>query len=298
MRFRYFCGMKVFGMDIFDYLKSLDANTIWAENGSMCAEDACGEKVIVVPVALDFFRKGGTVRQLLDIRHSSAPAKTIYVYEDRWRASQTLIRSMLRTILGKGETVFARNTQVRQISAEMAADFLQKNHLYGSTKSSYRYGLFRTRATGENETMMGNTSNLIAVATFSAGKTFDHALSYEWIRYASVAGTRVVGGMGKLLKAFLKERANDRKRIADESESVCNSIEVMSYADLEWGEGDSYQKLGFKAVSDRESVMFQVDSGSFVRTHAGKYSTDRKYRNLSPEDSVEIFNLGSRKYIL
>ncbi len=303
MCFRYFCAMKGFEQDIFDFVKSLDDSALSDEQGAVCVEDANGRKINIVPVELDFFQNGGESERLLEIRKANFPGKTIFLYEDRWLSSGPLVRSMLRTILGRGETVFARNTQVREIPAKVAADFLQRNHLYGSTRSEYRYGLFRTRATGGNETLMGNTSSLIAVATFSAGKHFGHADSYEWIRYASSAGTRVVGGMGKLLSAFLQARSGERTNMDSYVDSGLGKdkrvpVEIMSYADLEWGDGEAYQKLGFEAVADRDCVKFLVDPQTYCRIHADKFDTDRKYRDSRQDGLIEIYNLGSCKYIL
>ncbi len=317
--------MNVFKRDIFDFMCTLDGRAVQWGQGAVTVEDACGQMVCVVPVPIDFFRDGGSGEMLLDMREAGEPGKTIFLYEDRWLSCGTLVRSMLRTIVGKGETVFARNTEVREIPAKVAADFLQKNHLYGPTRSEYRYGLFRTRSTGAGETLMGNTSNLIAVATFSGGKPFEHAVSYEWIRYASLAGTRVVGGMGKLLNAFLKARTEEQVHIEEQvssanlqSEQILRDnstpsdksilpskqafpgkpIEVMSYADLEWGDGESYRRLGFKEVAERESVKFLVDPQTYSRIHADKLATDRKFRDMDSDGLLPIYNLGSRKYVL
>lgn len=55
--------------------------------------------------------------------------------------------------------------------------------------------------------------------------------SYEWVRYASLKGVRVAGGMSKMLKTFAEELKPD---------------DVMSYAPLSEGtEGEVYPALGF-----------------------------------------------------
>ena len=68
--------------------------------------------------------------------------------------------------------------------------------------------------------------------------------SYEWTRYASLPGVRINGGMGKMLKAFIKDVQPD---------------DIMSYADLEWSEGAVYEQLDFNLEGQKASVVFMVD---------------------------------------
>ena len=77
---------------------------------------------------------------------------------------------------------------------------------------------------------------MVAAAGFSNARRWQKegtiVSSYEWIRYASLRGVRVVGGRGKLLDAFVEDvRPSD----------------VMTYADLSWPDGGkTYGKLGFE----------------------------------------------------
>ena len=78
------------------------------------------------------------------------------------------------------------------------------------------------------------SGTLVAVAGFSAPRVWRKGereiRSCEWIRYASLEGVGVDGGMGKLLKAFIEDVKPD---------------DVMSYADASWSDGGVYRKLGF-----------------------------------------------------
>lgn len=131
--------------------------------------------------------------------------------------------------------VYARNCSVRRIDGRTASDFLAANHRLGYTGCRYRYGLFVERSTGAAETEL-EAGTLVAVAVFSNARRWQKGdrriSSYEWIRYASLAGTRVVGGMGKLLQTFIDEIRPD---------------DVMSYADADYPDGgEAYVKLGFE----------------------------------------------------
>lgn len=230
------------------------------------------------------------IERLKNIRENSGISKSLFLYEDKWRSQGPLVRGRLLAQLEKEKSIFARNCSVREITPEVAAKFLEKNHLYGATKSKYRYGLFRKRATGANELGMEHSDSLVAVATFSSGrKNEEGILSYEWERYASTVGFRIVGGMGKLLRHFVEERMEE-----------IGQIEVMSYSDSEWSDGDVYNKLGFSAHSYREPVGFIVDNSTYKRIHFNKIGRDRAFpKELldDPNKFTFIYNIGSTKFI-
>lgn len=130
--------------------------------------------------------------------------------------------------------IFARNCEIRRIDSATASAFMAGHHRLGDCRCRYRYGLFVRRSTGEHEETL-DPGTLVAAATFSNARRWvkeDRTVSsYEWIRYASLEGIRVVGGMGKLLNAFIDDVHPD---------------DVMSYADpSSVDEGAAYEKLGF-----------------------------------------------------
>ena len=133
--------------------------------------------------------------------------------------------------------VFARNCDVRRITRPEADAFLDKYHSIGSTGGRYRYGLFIARK--DKSGLPEGT--LVAVATFSSARKWakgDREIrSCEWIRYASLPDVRAIGGMGKMLQAFIDEVHPD---------------DVMSYADTEWTDGDVYRRLGFREESRKK----------------------------------------------
>lgn len=139
------------------------------------------------------------------------------------------------------ESIFARNCVIQTIPKEMAQEFLQKNHCYGSASCRFRYGLFQVRGkmpSGGNDAKGGGNGTtvgrLVAVATFSSARKWlkegREYRSYEWVRYASLEGTRVIGGMSKLLKNFVETVKPD---------------DVMTYAPEEKFTGEVYTHLGF-----------------------------------------------------
>lgn len=228
----------------------------------------CGN-VNVIPVSVSSVSLESAEEQRVRLSGvvSVLPGKKVLVPEDMWRGRPEMMRPRLLAQLGRFRSVFARNTVVSRIGKEEAASFLDRCHSYRDAASRYRYGVF-TKA-GE----------LVAVASFSSGRTWVKegrtVRSYEWVRYASLPEVRVVGGMGKVLRAFEEDVHPD---------------DIMSYADMEWTDGAVYERLGFIEDGIRPPVQFVIDPVSWVRTA------------LSRADSVSgmfyHLNMGSVKYRL
>ena len=292
--------MKNFEQELYDFLTGTGrcASVPMPVHVTMAGELPvfdCGEgRLAVVAVPLDYFVRGGSVAELRQAAGAVAAAGTVYVYEDRWRGAGPLTRSMLEVRLGQGMRVFARNCGVRIITAETAAAFLERNHVYGPARSEIRLGLFRERATGAGEAAMDRTPQLAAVAVFSSGRRMDGGiLSYEWVRYASLRGVRVTGGMGRLLEAFAD---GVRERSGSEP------FEVMTYSDEEWFDGGSYAGLGFVEAGRRQPVAFLCPPDGSWRVHEGKFMTDRRFRAMArdtdlPSCTVRVLNLGSLRFV-
>lgn len=228
----------------------------------------CGN-VNVIPISVSSTSLESAEEQYVRLSGvvSVLPGKKVLVPEDMWRGRPEMMMPRLLAQLGRFRSVFARNTVVSRIGKEEAASFLNRCHSYRDAASRYRYGVF-TKA-GE----------LVAVASFSSGRTWVKegrtVRSYEWVRYASLPDVRVVGGMGKVLKAFEEDVHPD---------------DIMSYADMEWTDGAVYERLSFIEDGIRPPVQFVIDPVSWVRTA------------LSRADSVSgmfyHLNMGSVKYRL
>ena len=219
----------------------------------------------------------------------------LIITEDRWRSQRQMMEARLLAHLELFSQAYARNCEVRRIEKAEAQEFLNRNHSYGDAACKYRYGLFLKRHTGHIAAEMGfpiesgmtdgepgttdgkvevpdgkvgrtsspvilnevknlSEGTLIAVATFSNARRWvkegKEIRSFEWTRYASLPDLRVSGGMGKMLKAFIKEVQPD---------------DIMSYADLEWSEGEVYERLGFEAETRKEPVTFTIDPQTWER---------------------------------
>lgn len=154
--------------------------------------------------------------------------RLIHVWEPDYYHNPRIVEGIIKHVLGKTERrVYGRSTGVREISNKQAVDFLNQNHLQGSSVSKIRLGLFLQE-------------ELVSVMTFSSlrratGKTSQEG-SYELIRYSSLLGTQVLGGASKLFKYFVKHY---------------KPISVISYANRDWSDGNLYTqlKMSFKGFT-------------------------------------------------
>ena len=233
---------------------------------------------------------------------SDLEKERIFLYEDRWWTQRQMVQERILARLERFRSVFARKCRVltgrgNPQLGELVREFLQKYHSYSSAKCRYRYAL-------EYE------GEIVAVATFSEGRPMVRKMdtplqnvpkdeqenanivifdSYEWVRYASLPGIRVVGGMGRLLNTFIEERFT---RIEPGT-----PLEIMTYSDTEWGSGDVYTKLGFQFAGERPPVEYHVHKKTFVRYQQRLYEKELQNGAL-PDEFYTIQNQGSKKFLL
>lgn len=235
----------------------------------------CRNGVTIIPIPVcaaspaEAEERHDELRHIIDSYLSMNPGqKLVLLPEDLWRSRQEMMKARLLAQLGEFRSVFARNTTIRRITGPEAAEFLNRWHTYGDAASRYRYGIF------------AKDSSLVAVATFSSGRRWlkgDSVIrSYEWVRYASLPWLRITGGMGKALMTFIREVEPD---------------DIMSYADMEWTDGQAYIRLGLHEDGFRSPVMFCIDRSTWRRTAISK--------GIVPESDVLYhLNFGSRKFRL
>jgi hypothetical protein len=245
-----------------------------------------GSPRVVIPVEINAKDLHEAERQRQELQKTVSALNERYggypliISEDRWRVQKDMMQKRLLSHLEIFFPIYARNCEVRRIEKAEAAEFLTASHSYGDAACRYRYGLYLKRHTGhaaEEDNASGHApGTLVAVATFSNARKWIKGgkaiRSHEWTRYASLPEVRVNGGMGKLLKAFIKDILPD---------------DIMSYADLEWSEGKVYEHLGFTFEEIKDPVTFIIDD-EYRRSPLRQAMTGKR-----------IFrNLGSRKYRL
>lgn len=209
----------------------------------------------------------------------------IHLWDDVAQQKPDVVASRLRALAGESVRIPARLTVSRRIDKPTAIAFLEQNHLQVAVSAKYKYGLwlpkryFRVLPPDFLDPQTANTDELlVAVATFSQPRTIprDGQLfrSYELVRFANHLNCTVVGGLDKLLKAFVTEHQPD---------------DVMTYADRDWSEGKSYERLGFERIGETEPLLFWVRPGEWVRQYPSQISDTA---GMTP-----VWNAGNVKFV-
>ncbi|MBD1423952.1 hypothetical protein [Sphingobacterium arenae] len=161
--------------------------------------------------------------------------RTFHIDLDQILNDPYKIRARICSLLGRGQVIYGRQTIVARIDKGVALAFLKENHLQPAIPGKYRYGLF-------------DKGELVSVAIFSGGRrmreqTTSNYRSFELIRFCHKAGYRVVGGLSKLLKAFIKDfHPND----------------IMTYVDRDWAQVSNLHTLGFEVQGNTSPQAFWI----------------------------------------
>lgn len=186
-------------------------------------------------------------------------SKIIHLHQDIWNYKREIVHHRLMAQLGLGvhtedksngravmRRIFARKTTARRIHSSIAMEFLDEHHLWGATKAKHNYGLF-VGGKSKNESNDSNDEELVAVATFSAKRKIirlgEPHRSHELLRFCSRRDSSVVGGISKLIKAFVREKAPD---------------DIVTVVDRDWGDGSGWHPLGFHTVATMDPIVMAV----------------------------------------
>lgn len=163
----------------------------------------------------------------------------IHIFEDEWRFKNEICKSRIKNILGYSDyKVYARKCHIKKICYNEVSTFLNNNHIQGTVSSKYNYGLYYN-------------NELVSIMTFgklrkNLGSKHKEGV-FEMLRFCNKLGYSVVGGASKLLKQFIEDY---------------NPIEIISYADRRWSNGNLYNTLGFEFIKNTDINYFYLIDGN------------------------------------
>lgn len=189
--------------------------------------------------------------------------RLITIFSDEWKLNEELVKEKLAYIFGVStkERIFARKTELREIKVGMATAFYEQHHIQGKCRSKYHFGLFYNGA-------------LVAVMSIGDLRKSMGSISipghYELLRYAS--SSIVVGGASKLLTNFIRKY---------------KPINIISYADMRWSDGNLYGSLGFTLTHITRPGYWYIPKGYTTRQHRSKFKKHLLVENYGadPEKS-------------
>jgi len=206
----------------------------------------------------------------------------ITIFSTFWKSKPNIVKQIIRNKLKlQANSVYARSCNIVLLTSKDIREFLNTNHIQGYTPASIVYGL-------------SYNNELVAVMTFSKprlgiGKLEDNC--YELVRFAS--SKRVVGGAGKLLKAFERDYLPKK---------------LISYSDNEWSVGKLYQSLNFTLDTNIKPSYWYVKPKEERLIHRFNYSKQKLVKmGFDPNKSekqitseiglLKIWDCGKMKWI-
>ena len=209
--------------------------------------------------------------------------KLISIFSDNWIYKTDIVKSRIRNLLGiNSNKIYARKCTIKEITHNMASDFLTKNHLQGPCNAKTNIALFLDNI-------------MISLMTFSKSRYEKDAT--ELLRFASVLDTTVIGGASKLLKHYIKTYKPEK---------------ITTYSDNDWGYTDFYKKIGFtKVANNLPSYSYISEKESNVRLSRLQFQKHKLEKNLTVYDKTlseyenmvyngydRIWDCGNTKWVL
>lgn len=200
----------------------------------------------------------------------------IHIDEDSWVKKGECLLARIQAKAGLARKIHARTCVVARIDKKQALDFMEEHHLQVPLPGKYRFGLFQK---GE----------LVSVAVFSSGRKKqdlpENLRSFELLRFCHKQGFLVVGGLSKLIRSF---------------EKSFSPGDIMTYADKDWSDGQSYLKLGFRLAGELPPQEFWVDSRTLQRYTS--FDLPHEFASMDPDTRRtnglhRLYNSGSLKLV-
>lgn len=190
----------------------------------------------------------------------------ITLFEDEWEHDKDKVKDRLLHLLGGSIRVFARNTELKEVPWKQAAFFLDEYHLAGKGKPAPTcLGLF-------------HKDELVSVTSWGEDR-FSEDGHLELYRYCTKPGIAVVGGLSKMVK-----------RVRQQGRTL------VTYADLRWGTGESYGKVGFTRCKDTNPGYFWCKANKrFSRQKFQKHRLPALFSNFDI-NKTEVENCHNNGY--
>lgn len=176
----------------------------------------------------------------------------IQIWEDWLVHKPEIVKSFLLSKLGCCEnTIYARETKLREVSNKETIEFLEENHIQGRCNSKYSYGLYYN---DELVSLMTFGYNRGSISKNSKNQS---SSKYELLRFCTKLNTRVVGGASKLLKHFIE---------------INHPTQIISYASCDISNGNLYKSLGFETDNKITKSYWYIDPNTFKRYHRASFT--------------------------
>lgn len=193
--------------------------------------------------------------------------RVVHLFEDEIVNKPKIVESLILSKIGKTKKIFARKCNIRSLGKKESKLFFENNHIQGNARFSESYGLIY-----EDRIVMA-----ISIGKPRFNKNYD----LEIIRICSELYTSVVGGTSRLINHIRK---------------MHKKKSMISYADLRFGDGDSFKKSGMKQMSISPPNYWYVINGEREpRNKFMKHKLKSFLKNFD-ESKTEVENMELNKY--
>ena len=204
----------------------------------------------------------------------------IHILSNQWLENKSLWKSFIKNKLGYTENkVYARNCDIRSVSTYDKNIFLDKNHIQGNAKSTFRYGLYFN-------------DELVSLITFGKPR-YNKECKWELIRFCNKQNYNVVGGFSKLLKYFRKNHPGS----------------IVTYANRMYSNGNLYKNNGFSLIKINKPSYWYIDKNCSTIIHKSNLRKNKLLKLLNVPTKTErqlseelgyniIWDCGTKTYIL
>ena len=208
---------------------------------------------------------------------ADAGIRVLMITDHEWVHKKELILQMIKHRLGLvTDKIYARKCKITQLSSQNANSFLTKNHMHGFARASMHLGL-------------EFNGILVSVVSLSRTHRFTNKNVIEIVRFANT-NALVIGSFGKLLKE-IKIRFPDHN--------------ISTYADLRYGDGNVYNKTGFRQthitkpgywyfINGRIDHRLNWTKQRLVKQGYPKHKTEREI--MDELKALRIYDCGHKHY--
>jgi len=199
------------------------------------------------------------------------------IYSDQWDRKRDVISSMIKSRLGLvDKKIPARKCTVLEIDQLTSREFLERNHLYGSSPAKKHFAL----------SYEGKIVSIVSMRVPRQKKHRDESC-IEVCRFATELNTIVVGGFSKIFAA-IKSWAR-----------VEGFKKILTYADLDTGTGGVYAKSGFTLVGVTGPTYWYTDGEARFDRFKFRAGSGKAEKDIAKEAGVyRVYGAGSRIYML
>lgn len=217
---------------------------------------------------------------ILDIAHpisiadiKSLKHNAIVFYNDEWVNKHHICTSILDAKLHSTTCrIFARDTSFCVLESKQAKLFFEHNHIAGNASSSLYCGLLWD-------------GSLVSAISFRTPFTKNKQHTVEIARFCSVSNTIVAGGLSKLLYHSMPFLRN------------VGAQKILTYADLRFGEGKSYEKVGFKQMGKTKPNYYYSDGTRRFNRFKFRAQNGVSEKDVAQKANVHrVYDRGSNKY--